>query len=471
MSECCTDILMYHSISDAPGPASISPRVFAAQMMAIAKARVPVVSMDEVLERHTSGAAAPYAIAITFDDGFSDFADAAWPVLQTHGFTAVVYLPSGLIGRHESWPDCQTPPRQLMDRATIGDLAKAGVCFGSHSVTHSDLTALEVAALQSELEQSKMQIEAITEGPVRHFATPYGYSNSQVKRQIARLYATSVGTSLGTADAGSDIYDLPRLEMHYFTAMSRWQDHLAGNGGAYLARRKFLRRIRQTVRLPGPAQVSAAHSPDCAPGAKAPAPRQEICRSGQVALMSTTRQFSKGVAWIAAGTWAEQAINFLVFVTLVRLLGAENFGLIAMAGAFVIVAEFLVRESISEYLIAAHAPTKAECDTVFWMLVAAGLTLAFALILGAGSIARYYGETQVQSLIVALSATVPFIALTAVPIALLRRELRFRALSLRAVAGVVVGGIVGLVMAWQGAGVWSIVGQRLAQVGTNVTLA
>ena len=148
--------------------------------------------------------------------------------------------------------------------------------------------------------------------------------------------------------------------------------------------------------------------------------------------MSTTQQFSKGVAWIAAGTWVEQAINFLVFITLVRLLGAENFGLIAMAGTFVIVAEFLVRESISEYLIAARAPGQAECDTVFWLLVAAGLILAFALFLGAGAIARFYGEAQVQGLIVALSLTVPFIALTAVPVALLRRDLRFRALSLRA---------------------------------------
>ena len=67
--------------------------------------------------------------------------------------------------------------------------------------------------------------------------------------------------------------------------------------------------------------------------------------------MSVARQFSAGVAWMAAGSWAEQAINFAIFVILARLLGAEAFGLLAMASAFVVFSEFLVRESLSEVLI------------------------------------------------------------------------------------------------------------------------
>ena len=72
--------------------------------------------------------------------------------------------------------------------------------------------------------------------------------------------------------------------------------------------------------------------------------------------MSITRQFSKGVAWMAAGNWLEQAINFVVFVVLARLLVAEAFGLLAMATAFVILSEFLVRETLSEFLIAIPPP-------------------------------------------------------------------------------------------------------------------
>ena len=67
--------------------------------------------------------------------------------------------------------------------------------------------------------------------------------------------------------------------------------------------------------------------------------------------------------------------------------------------------------------------------------------------------------------------TVLLIAFTAVPVAILRREFNFRVLSLRAIAGVVVGGAVGIGMALTGWGVWSFVGQWIAMISTNVVMA
>lgn len=190
--------------------------------------------------------------------------------------------------------------------------------------------------------------------------------------------------------------------------------------------------------------------------------------SGQ---MSVTTRFSKGVAWLAIGNWTEQGINFLVFVLLARLLGAESFGLLAMASVFVVLSEFLVRESISEFLIAEPNPTAQDYNAVFWILLALACVLASAIALAAGRIAAFYGEPDVASLIHVLMMTVPLIAATAVPVAILRRGLRFRELAIRAVAGVVVGGIVGVGMALTGYGVWSLAGQRVATVATNVALA
>ena len=187
--------------------------------------------------------------------------------------------------------------------------------------------------------------------------------------------------------------------------------------------------------------------------------------------MSITRQFSKGVAWMAAGNWLEQAINFIVFVVLARLLGAEAFGLLAMATAFVILSEFLVRETLSEFLIAIPDPEDAHFNAVFWSLAGLGGVLAALLLIFAGPIAAFYGAGQVRGLIAALSPTVVMIALTAVPVALLRRELQFKTLSLRAISGVFVGGVVGIGMAAAGFGVWSLAGQRLAQVATNILMA
>ncbi len=187
--------------------------------------------------------------------------------------------------------------------------------------------------------------------------------------------------------------------------------------------------------------------------------------------MSIERKFGQGVAWMAAGNWVEQAINFAVFVLLARILGAETFGLLAMAAAFVLLSEFLVRESFSDFLISYANPDDDHYNTTFWVLAGLGSLLCLLLVLAAGPISAFYGQSQVKGLIVALSPTVLMIALTAVPVAILRRELRFRTLSLRAIAGVIVGGVVAISMALSGFGVWSLAGQRLAQVLTNIVMA
>lgn len=187
--------------------------------------------------------------------------------------------------------------------------------------------------------------------------------------------------------------------------------------------------------------------------------------------MSVARQFSRGVAWMAVGNWIEQAVNFAVFVILARLLGTRDYGLLAMASVFIVLSEQLVRESLSEYLIAAEKAEPEDLNATFWLLTGLGLLLALVLVVIAPLAARAYGEPEVRLLILALAPSVVIVALNAVPVAILRRRLDFRILSLRAIAGVVLGGIVGIAMALQGFGVWSFVGQWLTLISTNAVMA
>ncbi|MGB3312955.1 MAG: polysaccharide deacetylase family protein [Albidovulum sp.] len=253
------DILMYHSISDRGGATSIAPATFAAQMAAIAGAGVPVITLDDYRAAQDGrGKLAPHSVIITFDDGFQDFADAAWPVMSKHGFKPIVYLPTACIGRAEGWRGIADPPRPLMGWGTIRALAAEGVEFGSHTVSHPDLDALPEDARGAELERSKAVIEDRLSRQIHHFAPPYGIAGPEVRTAIAKLYKTSVGTRLGQAGLTDDPHYLPRLEMFYFTDIARWRAHLAGRGAAYLAARKGLRAIKSAVAKPWQGIASGA---------------------------------------------------------------------------------------------------------------------------------------------------------------------------------------------------------------------
>ncbi|MFQ5621768.1 MAG: polysaccharide deacetylase family protein [Paracoccaceae bacterium] len=245
------DILMYHSISDAAGPTSIREPVFRAQMAALADADASLLSLDDFLAWHGGRieVKAP-AVVLTFDDGFADFSSRAWPVIRDFGWPVAVFLPTSHVGSVEGWKGIAQPPRRLMSWDEISRLAGEGVGFEAHSASHPDLRQLDDARLEQEIVGCMEVIEHRTGRRPRHFAPPYGLATAATRAAIARHCASSCGTRLDRAGRASDIYDLPRLEMLYFTDIGRWRAHLAGRGGAYLGFRKGMRSVRNVVSKP-----------------------------------------------------------------------------------------------------------------------------------------------------------------------------------------------------------------------------
>lgn len=241
-------ILTYHSISNEPGPTSIAPEIFRAQMDAVSEAGVDVVSLGEAeswlagkLDFHRR------TIAITFDDAFRDFATAAFPVLEEYGFPVTVFVPTSAVGGVETWAGANDDVRPLMSWEEIGALADKGVSFGSHTRRHCDLTTLGEAELDGELAASRSELEDRLGRPAPHFAPPYGRSSPAVRKAIARHYSLSVGVKLNEARRSSPIHDLPRIEMFYFRDARRWRAFLDGGGRTYFQARRAARALRETV--------------------------------------------------------------------------------------------------------------------------------------------------------------------------------------------------------------------------------
>ncbi len=237
-------VLTYHSISSAGGPTSIPLSTFRMQMDALAERGFASLGCADFVVWQQGGARDGRSVLITFDDAFADFAEAAHPVLRAHGFSALVFVPTGRVGGHEAWCGAHPAPRALLDWDTIRALATEGVEFGGHGVSHEDLTRLAPEARRHEIDDCARALAERLGAAPTSFAAPYGRVDETVRADIARTYAVAFGTGLEHATRASDRYDVPRIEMHYFRQARRWGAFLDGSG-AYLAVRRALRTARE----------------------------------------------------------------------------------------------------------------------------------------------------------------------------------------------------------------------------------
>jgi len=240
-------VLTYHSISEAAGPTSIPPSVFAAQMQVLADLGCRSLRLNEFIAWHQNeNGVADNGVLITFDDAFEDFAQVAAPILKHHGFTALVFVPTRRLGSPEGWQGANNPPRALMDWATVRSLADDGIEFGGHSRTHADLTKLSVADREKEIAGCAEDLSAEIGKPVEGFAAPYGRVSPDVLGTIGKHYRIAFGTRLALPKQGHHPFDIPRIDMHYFRDPGHWAGLLRGRTG-YLRLRQALRAVRSKV--------------------------------------------------------------------------------------------------------------------------------------------------------------------------------------------------------------------------------
>lgn len=183
------------------------------------------------------------------------------------------------------------------------------------------------------------------------------------------------------------------------------------------------------------------------------------------------RDFTNGAAWSTAASWLEQGTAALIFLVIAKLIGVDSFGIVSMAFAFLFLGEYLVRDTVTEAIVERHELEDGRLEATFVALTGFSLVIMLALMALAPIVARFYGEAQVASLLIAVSPTVLLLGLAGVSSALLRRRLEYKVISIRIIVGVFTGGIVGITMALNDFGAWSLVGQRLAEIGINSILS
>jgi len=169
--------------------------------------------MDMAAGARRSGALPGRPIMITFDDGYADFYETAWPILLRNGFSAHNFIVTEHVGGHADWDAHWGPPASLMTWDQIVHLSAQGATFGSHLATHTAATHLRPEALFREAVSSRLKLEKVLGTPIDTVATPFGESNGLVESVLQQAgYRQHFGNHLGClAPISSNRLLIPRL--------------------------------------------------------------------------------------------------------------------------------------------------------------------------------------------------------------------------------------------------------------------
>ncbi|MHB2026452.1 MAG: polysaccharide deacetylase family protein [Elusimicrobiota bacterium] len=115
-------------------------------------------------------------VLVTFDDGYANNYELAYPILKTLEMKGNVFLVYETIDRHNSWHDPAGEPWiRMLTWAQIDEMKKSGVIeFGSHTMRHRNLPRIPLAEARWEIFESKKRLEEKLGAPMTSFAYPYG---------------------------------------------------------------------------------------------------------------------------------------------------------------------------------------------------------------------------------------------------------------------------------------------------------
>ena len=159
---------------------------------------------------------------------------------------------------------------------------------------------------------------------------------------------------------------------------------------------------------------------------------------------------------------AAQGVNFLVQIILARILMPEEFGTIALLTVFIHILDVFVTFGFGNSLIVNKKSDELDFSTCFYFGIFLALTIYGIVYFTSPFISDYfYGKDELDLLIKVMALRIPIAAVNSVQHAYVAKHMRFRLFFYATLIGTILSGIISIIMAYSGFGVWALVAQYL----------
>lgn len=177
---------------------------------------------------------------------------------------------------------------------------------------------------------------------------------------------------------------------------------------------------------------------------------------------------AKGLFWGALNSGATQIISLLLGIVLAWLLTPDDYGIVGVLAIFIAIAGNLQSSGFTQGLVNMKQPTWRDYNAVFWFNVLASLTIYIVLFACAPLIADYFHQPALVKLSRFIFLGFFISSFGIAPSAYLYKNMRNKENAITAIVSSILSGLVGIVLAWQGYGYWSLAWQQIAYVSLTI---
>ncbi len=220
-------ILMYHSVGEDNASFTVSAAVFEEQLRYLTKHDFSIVPLSELVTRLEQGRLIAKTICLTFDDGYRNNYEVAFPLLQRYGIPASIFLTTGLLG--QSLTNSEGVSLPLMTEAQVREMQGSGLIeFFPHGVTHRKLHKLSTTEVEKEITMSRAAVQALTHTAADIFAFPSGrYTDATLDAVRHAGFSAAVTVTGGSIGANAHLLELPRNSIDSSTTFSQFRGKLS----------------------------------------------------------------------------------------------------------------------------------------------------------------------------------------------------------------------------------------------------